>query len=232
MQPLVTTIIPVYNGAKFVAGAIESALAQTHKNQEIIVVDDGSTDETPEVVARFTSVRYFRQPQRARQGPARNRGVRAAKGTVLAFLDADDRWHPNKIYRQLDHLEQNPEFDFVLCRMTALLLSGQTWPRHIHRPHYATQPVAYLPSALLVRAASFARVGEFSPLIAEDLEWFLSARTMGLRHGVVDEVLVTKGVRPDSCLSAVNNHQRGAMRHIRKMLAERRKSPRAGAQNG
>jgi teichuronic acid biosynthesis glycosyltransferase TuaG len=101
--PLVSVVIPTYNYARYLPQAIDSALAQaaTDLSLEIIVVDDGSTDETPEVARRFGSaVRYERQ---ANRGPsaARNRGVAEARGEYVAFLDADDHWLPDKLIRQL-----------------------------------------------------------------------------------------------------------------------------------
>ena len=97
--PHVSTIIPAYNAARFVHNAIESAMAQTHRPLEIIVVDDGSTDYTADVAARYP-VQLLRQ-NNAGPGGARNTGVRAAQGEWMAFLDHDDTWHPEKTSRQL-----------------------------------------------------------------------------------------------------------------------------------
>jgi len=97
--PQVSTIIPAYNAARFVHFAIESAMAQTHRPLEIIVVDDGSTDNTAEVAAQYP-VQVLRQ-ENAGPGGARNTGVWAASGEWLAFLDHDDTWHPEKTSRQL-----------------------------------------------------------------------------------------------------------------------------------
>ena len=101
-QP-VTVVIPCYNYARFIREAVDSALAQTVAPQEVIVVDDGSTDQTPEVMATYASdprVRYLRQENRGLSA-ARNAGIRAARGEFIALLDADDRWKPEKLSRQL-----------------------------------------------------------------------------------------------------------------------------------
>src|SRR5215212_9690625 len=92
--PLVSVVIPCYNQAHFLSEAIESVLAQTHPNFEIIVVDDGSTDNTSEVAARYPGVRHIRQDNQG-LAAARNTGLRESKGTCLVFLDADDRLLPN-----------------------------------------------------------------------------------------------------------------------------------------
>jgi glycosyltransferase involved in cell wall biosynthesis len=112
-NPFFSTIIPVHNRRELVVPAIESALEQTFAGQEIIVVDDGSTDGTADVVRhRFgEKVRLLSQPN-AGPGPARNTGMRAAVGTYLAFLDSDDRWFPwtLKTYRQVAEQYQMPSF--------------------------------------------------------------------------------------------------------------------------
>jgi glycosyltransferase involved in cell wall biosynthesis len=103
-SPLVSVIIASFNGAAFLPGAIQSALRQSYSRIEVLVVDDGSTDETPAVVAPFLNdVAYIQQPHRGLPA-ARNAGIRMAKGELLAFLDADDEWLPEKLACQLPHL--------------------------------------------------------------------------------------------------------------------------------
>lgn len=109
MSITVSAVIPAYNAGKYVGRAIESVLAQTHKPDEIIVVDDGSTDDTAEVVQRFgDAVRFIRQVN-AGASIARNTGIEAATSEWIAFLDADDEWLPDKLKLQTEHLERNPE---------------------------------------------------------------------------------------------------------------------------
>jgi glycosyltransferase involved in cell wall biosynthesis len=106
VTPLVSVIIPTYNRAHVVPEAIESVLLQTYPHIEVIVVDDGSTDNTPECLQQFASrVRVITQ---ANAGPAaaRNRGIEVAKGELIAFLDSDDLWLPTKLERQVTLLEQ------------------------------------------------------------------------------------------------------------------------------
>jgi glycosyltransferase involved in cell wall biosynthesis len=115
--PLVTFIIPTHNYGRFLPEAINSALAQTYPNFELIVVDDGSTDNTPELVAPLQGrLRYIRQEQ---SGPsaARNAGIRVAGGELIAFLDADDIWLPRKTAAQARFLLEHPEIGLV-CGLT------------------------------------------------------------------------------------------------------------------
>jgi glycosyltransferase involved in cell wall biosynthesis len=114
-ESLVSVIIPTYNRLPLLGEALESALAQTHPNLEIIVVDDGSTDGTNAYVQGLESdrIRYVFQENRGHPGAARNVGLRMARGEYVAFLDSDDVWLPEKIERQLAVLEADPELDLV-----------------------------------------------------------------------------------------------------------------------
>lgn len=105
-MPLVSVVIPAYNAALWIAETLESVLAQTFQDFEVIVVDDGSTDDTAAVVARFARVRCIRTPNGG-QASARNVGIRAAQGEYVAFVDADDLWSPDKLWLQTDLLQQS-----------------------------------------------------------------------------------------------------------------------------
>ena len=114
MSASISCIVPVYNGARFLAEALESVLAQTLPPNEIIVVDDGSTDATAEVVrAYIRHVFYVRQPH-AGAASARNCGIGLATSDFLSFLDADGLWHAEKLARQMHALEANPAAGFCI----------------------------------------------------------------------------------------------------------------------
>ena len=135
-QPLVSVIIPTYNYARFIAEAVASVQSQTYSNWEMIVIDDGSTDNTEEVVKRIAAdeprISYLRQDN-ARQAAARNNGIRHAKGNYLQFLDADDLIEPQKLEQQVAFLEQHTSVDITYSgvryfsseRADELLLSRQ-----------------------------------------------------------------------------------------------------------
>jgi glycosyltransferase involved in cell wall biosynthesis len=139
-MPSVSVIIPTYNRARIVVKAIESVLAQTFRDFEIIVIDDGSTDDTVAVLAGFGErIRLVRQ---ANQGvsAARNAGIRLASGKWIAFLDSDDQWHPTKLEKQLQALEKHGgDICFARCvlnkgelirdvdGLTATTRDGSTW---------------------------------------------------------------------------------------------------------
>lgn len=110
-RPTVTVIIPTYNRAATLPRAIDSVLRQTHADLELLVVDDGSTDDTPAVMESLNDprIRFLRQPENRGVAAARNRGLRAARGDFIAFLDSDDEWLPDKLERQLARFAALPE---------------------------------------------------------------------------------------------------------------------------
>ena len=111
--PLISAVIPVYNGEAFVADAIRSVLAQTYPRVECVVVDDGSHDRTAEVIRSFGDVvRYLWKPTGG-VASARNAGVSAARGEYVAFVDADDTWLPEKLDRQMGLLRERPDCGLI-----------------------------------------------------------------------------------------------------------------------
>ncbi len=122
-MPRVSVIIPTYNRAGLVPEAVASVLAQSYRDFELLVVDDGSRDETPQALAPFRGeIKVLRHPRRRGVSAARNRGIAAARGEWLAFLDSDDLWRPEKLAAQMAWLKANPGFH--LCQ------TGEIWIRH------------------------------------------------------------------------------------------------------
>lgn len=185
----VSVIIPVYNGESTLAEAVESVRSQGADSLEIIVVDDGSTDRTGEVIRTLgRKVRSFRQ---ANAGPAaaRNRGLTKARGDWIAFLDADDLWAPGKLARQLDFLERHPEVDVVQGMSHPF---RDEWRDGLRLRKWLARVWSPKPDSALFRADVFARVGPFAGdmTIGEDLDWFFRARELGVRIAVLPEVAV------------------------------------------
>ena len=113
MQPLVSVIIPAYNCAEFVSHAIDSVLKQNYENKEIIVVNDGSTDDTPDVLESFGDQITVVNKENGGAPTARNAGLRIARGKYIAFLDADDLWFDGKLTMQVRYLEEHPDVGMV-----------------------------------------------------------------------------------------------------------------------
>jgi Glycosyltransferases involved in cell wall biogenesis len=158
---LVSVIIPCYNQAHFLHEAIESALAQTYSHREIFVVDDGSTDKTAEVTARFAGVRYIRQ-ENSGVSAARNTGLKESRGEYLVFLDADDRLLPEGLEIGVDCLRQRSKcaFAFGRCRFVTAdgsMLSKPEQP-YVTRDHYLEllrENYIWCPGSVIYRRSAF-----------------------------------------------------------------------------
>src|SRR5690606_1176147 len=114
-QPLVSVITPTYNRADFIGEAVESVLAQTYPNFELVIIDDGSTDNTRDILEPYlkdSRIRLFHQ-QNQGQSVARNRGLEEATGEFICFLDSDNAWFPEKLEKSLKAFDHNPESDVV-----------------------------------------------------------------------------------------------------------------------
>jgi len=178
-HPLISCIVPVFNGERYLSEAVDSLLAQTYKSVEIIVVDDGSTDRTPQIVESFgKQIRSLRQ---VNGGPAaaRNSGVRIARGDFIAFLDADDLWHPEKLARQINCLEVRPEIDLCVTYLQNFW-SPEFKAQAVHfvnHPLAKPMPGYFSLQTLCVRRNVFDAIGLFNTelRVCEDVEWFLRA---------------------------------------------------------
>jgi len=198
-DPLVSVIMPAYNAAPFIAAAIDSVLAQTYTNLELIVVDDGSTDSTASVVQSYgRRVRYIYQSN-ARQAAARNCGLRQAHGELCAFIDADDIWLPDKLEKQVALYRQRPEVGLVYCSMQGIDRSGsylREWRANLRGAVLAPILLGQIAgggigSTSLVPRQVFEEIGGFDPNLPPcedtDLLWRIASR---YPIDYVDEVLV------------------------------------------
>ena len=193
-QDLVSVIIPMYNAEKYIGEAIESALGQTHRAVEVIVVDDGSADKGAEVVARYEGVRCIRQDN-AGIGAARNRALAEAKGDYVAFLDADDYWSADKLEMQLRVLREQPDVQLVFGQVRQFLSPELQPSGDGATPKPDEIKAGMIPSALLVSREDFDKVGLFSDhRTAEFADWFARAREAGFRHAMPAEVVAHRRV--------------------------------------
>src|ERR1044072_1619841 len=117
---LVSVIIPVYNGGRYLRAALESVFAQTYRPIEVIVVDDGSADDSGLIAQSFPEVRHMRQ-QNQGVAAARNNAIAASRGEFLAFLDQDDLWTPEKLRLQIGYLLTHPELGYTLTQQKFFL---------------------------------------------------------------------------------------------------------------
>lgn len=185
-KPTISVIIPVYNGERFLAEAIRSVLDQTLPPDEVIVVDDGSTDGSAALAGQVACVLVLRQPNRG-VGAALNLGISHARGDLLAFLDADDRWVLDKLEQQVEAFRMNPALDMVF---------GHVRQFH-HSQHLAEeQRPGVHRGALLIRRHAFVRVGAFAedPAVNEIVDWYARSRAAGLHSLMLPGVVLERRI--------------------------------------
>ncbi len=193
---LVSCIIPVYNGERFLAEAIDSILSQTYKVTEIVVIDDGSTDGTPDVVRGYGNrLRYARQTN-AGKSAARNHGIRLATGEFIAFLDADDLWHSEKLARQIDRFIARPELGYCLTHRQNFWVSERAGEAARLQDHRLTEAHPGTASTFIARTECFNLVGPLNDRLKNrDIqEWMLRADRLGVVREVMPDVLVSRRI--------------------------------------
>jgi glycosyltransferase involved in cell wall biosynthesis len=180
--PLVSVIIPCYKQAHFLGDAIESVLAQTYPHSEIVVVDDGSPDNTEAVATRYPAVRYTRQDNQG-LAAARNTGLRRSNGDFLVFLDADDRLLPAALETGLQCFHAHPECALVAGHFRLIGFDGQPWPTPLVFPPEQDSYLALLrinfignPATVLYRRSVFQAVTGFDPSIDATADYDLYLR--------------------------------------------------------
>jgi glycosyltransferase involved in cell wall biosynthesis len=184
-RPMISVVMPVFDGERYLAEAIESVLAQTYRPLELIAVDDGSTDDSAGVVHGYCPPVRLVTQSHAGCGAARNRGAEAARGAYLAFSDADDRVSIDRFERQLAVLECDPALDGVFGEVEEFVTPGLgEQARSRLRSPKRRRPVRMM-ITMLLRADSFWRVGPFAPDLGRgvDLDWLARADDLGLRIG-------------------------------------------------
>ena len=184
-DPIVTVIVPVYNGEKYLRESLESTCAQDFESYEVIVVDDGSTDRTGEI-ARSLPVRYLRQENQG-QGAAKNAGMELARGRFIAFHDHDDVMPPTKLRVQSDYLLDHPETGCVLGRNDWIFEGGTAPPWMTRDPNYGDLG-GIQPGTAMIRKEDLRKVGGFDVTYRW---WHYQNLFVRLReHGVKIEVLL------------------------------------------
>jgi len=219
--PLVSIIIPAYNVANYIKESIQSVLVQTYRNFEIIVVNDGSTDQTSQILSDIDSIQLFNTPNRG-AASARNFGISKARGEYIAFLDADDIWLPEKLEKQLKLFQNNDQLGLVFTETIGFdeegfreplfsktkLLEGDVVKNIFLMSNVAT------PSVML-RSKVLSTVGVFEEglIVAEDDNlWMRIADKYPI--ALVDEVLVYCRFRTGSLTSTPGNFLEGVLGHI------------------
>jgi glycosyltransferase involved in cell wall biosynthesis len=225
---IVSVIIPAFNGARYLSEAVNSAINQTFSPFEVIVVDDGSTDDTPGVAASFgSSIHYDRQSHKGISATL-NRGIQLARGELFGFLDADDVWLPDKLEKQVAVLQAQPELDMVFG-YSLFFASPDLDAEAARRLYIPDKPQpAFMKSAALIRRASFIRVGPFdtSWQIGDFVDWFAKSMEAGLKFHMLPDVLFKRRVHSRNMTILERSSQGDFVRILKAALDRRRSSTR------
>jgi glycosyltransferase involved in cell wall biosynthesis len=190
----VSVVIPVFNAERYLAAAIDSVLDQTRPPDEVIVVDDGSTDATPAVLASFGDrITVISQPNGG-GADATNRGVAAAAGDLLCFLDADDLWEPPKLAIQMDWLAVHPETEAVFGHVRQFISEDldQETAQRLACPQSPQPGVSKI--TIAIRRKAFDRVGAFDGGLrsVDFVDWFARALDRGLKTEILPDVVALR----------------------------------------
>lgn len=194
--PSVSVVIPCFNAAAFLATAVESVIRQRGDPIEIIVVDDGSTDETASIALSFGSaVKLLRQPN-AGIGAARNAGLALAGGEIVAFLDADDLWTDNSLAARLMVLQASPDIDGVFGQCEQFFdagldpLTSAKWAVDLRRQQFRNA------GAMLIRRVAFNRVGGFGTdlQVGEMVDWLGRAEAAAVAFANIDDLVMLRRI--------------------------------------
>lgn len=222
----VSVVIPAYNAAAFITHAVDSVLAQTYLHREILIVNDGSTDDTARVLEAYgEALRVIHQPNGGLSN-ARNRGIREARGEFVALLDADDRWLPTKLARQVELLQAHPEIGFCSTRTRVEAPDGTPtgeWPcpqldgALLRTLFLCNGSIPGSGSGVLVRRCLFATVGLFDETLRslEDIDMWMRLAAV-TDYACIDEPLTTIVKHPDSMSRNLNVMRTAALQVMRK----------------
>lgn len=207
--PFFSVIIPTYNRAHVLSTAIDSVLNQEFKDFELIIVDDGSTDDTKQVINKYAQrVKYLEQPNYGVSN-ARNNGIKLSSGKYIAFLDSDDYWHANKLQVQYDYIQLNPNTKLLHCDEIWIRNGKRVNPKKIHQKAGGDQFIRSMelccisPSAVIVKKEVLDEFSGFDEnyTVCEDYDLWLKI-TYKYKIDFIEEKLITKTGGHDDQLSS------------------------------
>jgi glycosyltransferase involved in cell wall biosynthesis len=200
-NPLVSVILIVRNGERYLAEAIESVLAQDYQPIEILLVDGQSTDRTAEIAHSFSPVRYIYQDNLGIAN-AYNLGIDAAQGEFIAFFSHDDLWVPHKLKVQVNYLLNHPDVAYTIGKVKFFWDSEYTLPLSLNPEPLDQENPHRILEVLLARKTIFKQIGKFNPDIAfsNDVDWWSRVQDAGIEGGIIPEVLLHKRVHPNSTI--------------------------------
>lgn len=193
-DPLISVVLPVFNGAPYLVDAIESVRAQSYKPIELIVVNDGSTDNTAEIATNFHDIRYSYQSNKG-FASARNAGLKIARGDFIAFIDSDDIWLPDKLKSQMSFLSKHADVGYVISWIRNFSDHATEGCNENHRIPLPENQIGI--ATMLVRKTVFDCVGHFNTHFhygTADLDWCARAKDLNIRKVILPRVVMLRRI--------------------------------------
>jgi glycosyltransferase involved in cell wall biosynthesis len=224
-HPLVSVIMPVRNGVRFIGEALQSVITQDYRPIEVIVIDAASTDGTREAVLRLApqGVRLVDQQERG-IATAWNQGIGAARGEFLAFISSDDRWLAGKLARQVEVMRADPTLKYTIAHFRYFLQPDCAIPATFNRALLGQSLVGRIMETLVARRDVFDLVGTFDPgfRTAEDVDWYARAKDAGVPMRVLDDVFLEKRIHDDNLSTSGVQNTPHLMEALRRSIQRRR----------
>lgn len=219
-RSLVSVILIVRNGERYLAAAIDSVINSDYRPLEIIVVDGKSTDRTAEIAKSFEPVRYFYQVNQG-SADAFNVGIEAAKGEFIAFISHDDLWTPNKLSIQVKHLISHPEIQYTIANFRYFLEPGCPVPHGFKKELFDNDHVGRILETLVARKSLFDSIGTFNTgfAVAADVDWFARAKDQNIAMALLPEVLLYKRVHDTNASSNAQANNRELLKILQQSIS-------------
>lgn len=227
MDKKVSLIIPVWNGENYLAEAIESALQQDYPNKEVIVVDDGSTDGTQNVIETFKSRILSLKQKNKGLGASRNTGIRASQGEYLAFLDHDDLWERTKISAQMKAMDEFGSLDpLIFSEVKQFICPRLSEEERKKISVNESNLPGYFAGTLLISRSRFEQIGFFleEKLLGEFVDWYLRATEKNIPMITLNEITLYRRVHQHNMGRQKEQYSRTDYLKILKNSLTRRRS--------
>jgi len=216
-EPLVSVVLPVYNCERYLAEAIESVLAQIYRPIEVIIVDDGSTDNSADIARSYKEVIYIYQSHQG-VAVARNTGITTAKGVFIAFQDAEDIWLPNKLKVQVKYLLDHPDVEYTICRQQIFIDLGIDLSAKGTKSDLSKEEINLMD--LVARKTVFEKVGGFNPdyQVGSDFDWLIRAKDAGIPNIILPEILRHRRIHDSNISQQIQDRRTNLLRMFKESI--------------
>jgi glycosyltransferase involved in cell wall biosynthesis len=213
---VVSVVMPALNEEAFIAEAVGSVLAQTYREFELVVVDDGSTDRTAAIAASFDGVRVVTRPDRGGPAAARNSGLATIRGEYWTIFDADDVMPPERLERGVAYLAAHPTVEIVLGLTEAFVTPGEPRPAHWNQAWDVGRYHGH-PGTAMGRRGVLGEVGPFdeSLSLGSDMQWMARAKLAGIRISRIDDLCLRYRIHAGNVTSDVHANRRNMLTALR-----------------